>query len=370
MNVSQNISQRIRILSLLAMLSVIIIHSENVNVLSSPKTWNVCLQIFLTNALTSWAVPMFFMISGFLFGKTENFMYSRMLKKKFFSLFIPFVAWGLIGYVFYLSYSLIFNYFANRSMFANTMLMSDSFFKSLNAIFGFFQYEYIKNDLVAPIGNRPLWYIRTLIFLFIFSPFFIWLKNLSFRFIFYLGLTLVIIFPNVCIPFVSLKCYAIGYFMIGMTVNKVLKRQINSRFVLFSLLVLSIFICLYKSLEFVGILEHYAIMSFYVNILPLLLSACLFIISNILRNSYLKNIPFWFPFWTYCFHGIFMYYFHGMYVFILSAIFLEVLGDSSCVSILLLLLTPLTILILSYICGSCFLRFFPRLFLILCGWRV
>ncbi len=63
------ISKKVCWLSLMAMTGVLFIHSNAVGTLTDPATWNSIVQRIFTRSFTAWAVPFFFMTSGFWFAR-------------------------------------------------------------------------------------------------------------------------------------------------------------------------------------------------------------------------------------------------------------------------------------------------------------
>lgn len=66
----EKISRKITVLSFLAMVSVVYIHHNAVGTFE-PARWNAIIQGFLTRGISDWAVPFFFMVSGFWFARSR-----------------------------------------------------------------------------------------------------------------------------------------------------------------------------------------------------------------------------------------------------------------------------------------------------------
>jgi surface polysaccharide O-acyltransferase-like enzyme len=104
-------SEKIRIVSVLAILLVVFLHAYNLMVTGSDeilfeKTPLWFLQDMVSFGLTRVAVPLFFLVSGFLFFKGASGTvgeYRQKITKRFHSLFIPFVFWSAFGILFYLT---------------------------------------------------------------------------------------------------------------------------------------------------------------------------------------------------------------------------------------------------------------------------
>lgn len=70
MKVNEQFSKKIAVLSFLAMISVVYIHHKAVGNAPHVAAWNAVAQRFCTRALTDWAVPFFFVVSGFWFARS------------------------------------------------------------------------------------------------------------------------------------------------------------------------------------------------------------------------------------------------------------------------------------------------------------
>ncbi len=80
------ISQKSRVISVWAMFTVVMIHSNTLGTFPDAANWNVFIQRFLTRALSGWAVPFFFLNSGFWYAKGSSRRrieeYGNLFKKK------------------------------------------------------------------------------------------------------------------------------------------------------------------------------------------------------------------------------------------------------------------------------------------------
>lgn len=106
--VPQRFSLKVRVLSFLAMAFVLLIHAYNYHdVFLQPTTriaeglsWPAMLEFFFSNALTRFANPLFFTISGYLALKSVTRMdwrtYVYKIRSRVISLAVPFVFWVLL----------------------------------------------------------------------------------------------------------------------------------------------------------------------------------------------------------------------------------------------------------------------------------
>lgn len=155
-------SQKIKILSFIAILLVVLLHGYNLDSAGSNEVlfdksplW--MLQDFVSFGLTRVAVPMFFAISGFLFfmdGNSQFLGFVGKMKKRVRTLLVPFLFWSLAGLALYF----VLQSLPPLQPFFNKGLVRDY---SLS--------EFFTVLLVHPIPYQ-FWFIRDLIVLVALSP--------------------------------------------------------------------------------------------------------------------------------------------------------------------------------------------------------
>ncbi len=152
----------ISLMSIFATLLVVIRHGfnlhlfyENGNPWMPVLDWNVGLQIIISRA-TDIAIPIFFLISGYLFFVSLNDLsdISQKLRRRIQSLLIPFLAWNLIYLILWCSLSML-------------PQLHDSVINAYgvewNALW------FVKKITLAPIAG-VFWYIRTLMLFCLATP--------------------------------------------------------------------------------------------------------------------------------------------------------------------------------------------------------
>jgi len=148
------LSKKIKIISFVAMLFIVFLHGQLISISTGISQWIQCL---LTQEITRVAVPLFFLISGYLFFRnckdpTSHFFYIK-IKKRFYTLVIPFFLWSLLGFLFLYIISFVVPVSSIGEMKLNDILY---------AIF------------ISPVGAYQLWFLRDLYILVILTPVIYW----------------------------------------------------------------------------------------------------------------------------------------------------------------------------------------------------
>lgn len=162
------LSEKIKAVSFLAIIMVVFLHAYNLDtnqegtfvVFGNSLNWVI--QDYISYGLTRIAVPVFFIISGFLFfrGKPLTLeVYLEKIKKRFRSLLLPFLFWSFFGIGIYLILQAIPFL---TSFFSKDLVINYSFSQLIDTIF------------INPIPYQ-LWFIRDLMLLIVISPILNWM---------------------------------------------------------------------------------------------------------------------------------------------------------------------------------------------------
>ena len=161
---NDHLRYKLKALSLVAIILVVFIHSYNAEikfasgVLTGGNSASVMLvQNFLSKGIARIAVPLFFLISGFLFYITFDFSLKGIFdkyKKRLKTLVIPYLFWSSFGVLLFLFLQSIP---WSKHFFTKEYIKDYSFSKLLITVF------------IDPIPYQ-LWFIRDLIMLVVFSP--------------------------------------------------------------------------------------------------------------------------------------------------------------------------------------------------------
>lgn len=160
-----SLSRKISHLSFFLLFLVVYIHGYNENLRFSdqpgfaPSMWLQIFERFISDGICRVAVPLFFAISGFLacesIGKTASFsVFASILKKRFYSLFTPYILWSASGIC--------------LVIFLQLFPFSKSFFNNY-ALNNYRPKDWAHILFLAPVPYQ-LWFIRFLMDYFIIFP--------------------------------------------------------------------------------------------------------------------------------------------------------------------------------------------------------
>ena len=150
-------------MTLYATVAVVIIHTNSLEGLREDAlAWWIGNVIA---ALQFWAVPFFFIVSGFFFDRgylSCNVAFIEFMQRKIKSLLVPYFLWGAVFGTLILTPILMYvNYKSGTSVISGTFLDAPNLFCILDRVLGVFK--------GAP-PNGALWYIRTLLMMFFLAP--------------------------------------------------------------------------------------------------------------------------------------------------------------------------------------------------------
>ena len=244
---NEYLSKKLRVISFISMIMVVFLHSYNINIklnsgiVNFNSEYNIFIQEFFSQGITRFAVPMFFIISGYLLFlnyKWDVYEIVIKYKKRAKSLLLPYLLWSIWGLFFFFILQMLPPL---KSFIINEPIANYSFYKILDTIF------------INPVPYQ-FWFVRDLIVFVILSPliyfiikyfriipilffFIVWFNIFEFNFI---------IFSNESILFFSFGAY--------LSINKsnlLLKKLTHKYYLLFLLFWITIvFIKTYLSFEY------------------------------------------------------------------------------------------------------------------------
>lgn len=327
-------------------LLIIFLHSYNYEAANSNYTLSFIIQNFISNGLTRTAVPIFFIVSGYLYFNNKNVSHSfftGQLKKRIRSLGIPFLVWSLGGFLLFMTGKFIpvtSNYFNSFSI--EKLSLYDVFIKLL--VFPVpYQLWFLQILLICSILAPVIWFLINKL-----NPYFslsvlglLWLKSGGYN-----GLSEYF--------FEGVFFYAIG---ISLALNKTKNYKINL-IVLFIVGILSVSLKTYLSIN-----ASYTISYLWGKIAIIICIPLVWIISNrISFENKMMSLINRYKFWIFLSHEP-MLTFNKKWL-------LAVLNSSELSHFIVYLLAPLLTLCQSLILANIIIRIFPAGYNVLVGGRI
>lgn len=346
--ISKYLSDKFRILSFFLIVLVLFIHSPFIEAQTLPL--NAFIQDLISKKIGRLAVPLFYIISGYLFFcNIDSGLRSilKKLRKRVFSIFIPYLIGSLffLGVYLFLQFTPLFSKFVNGNILT---LLKEDYWQIFRKVF-------LLNDNNYPLAFH-LWFLRDLIFIIILSPvIFVLFK--------YLGIwSLIIIFllsflqiNPVTLP-TSLFWFSLGGVLSYRKINIELKFPVYFPFLLVILYfflsyikLLNFEIYLIKLILFIGILFFWT-----------LYDAFYKLNQNLSSNKLLTFL---------CSFTFFIYVYHEPTLNIIKKLFVFILGQSSSALLFAYFFTPFIFILISILVGQLIKMLSPKFFSILVGGR-
>lgn len=259
-------------------------------------------------------------------------MYKSKLRKRFFSLFIPYMIWNIV----YIVFTVVIKYNLDYRLFL------DDYGNIVSLFYNCCEWGDVMQPMSGPF-LYPLWFIRDLIILSLISPIIhMLIKNLRiFYVIILLFIYVLLLWPN--IP--GLSANAIFFFSIGAYLS-IEKKDIVSECRRLKNIGLLCFIILLTFITYMNINDN----SFPKNIFAIYLIVS--VVSMINLGAYItsKNIEIKkeftdMSFFIYCAHHVFLI---GLSINIIHKLISMFIFNSSLINLTLLILTPLVVLLFCY----------------------
>lgn len=205
---NKQLSNKLVVLSFALMIMVVYLHANNLvfnfnnSSLQINLGYNSIIQNFISNGITRIAVPLFFIVSGYLFFlNAKDFdlkIYKDKLLKRIKTLLIPFVFWSAFGILLYFILQTIP---ASKPYFTKELIIN----YSLN--------QFITTLFYNPIPYQ-FWFIRDLILLVIISPIiYLALKYLKWIFIVLVFIVWFVNYDIIVLSNEALLFFAVGSFI-------------------------------------------------------------------------------------------------------------------------------------------------------------
>ena len=164
--IPKDLSRKLTAVSFFSACCIVLLHANPRSPVASKSTDTAI--YFLSVIMTSFAVPMFFALSGYLIAKKTDSgrspgWYLPVLKKRCRTLLVPYFAWCTVFGVLFVPVKMLGNRLLGKPLLDHTSLTAPLFsFDNLACVYGLYLSEYP--------ALRVLWYIRNLILLCLLTP--------------------------------------------------------------------------------------------------------------------------------------------------------------------------------------------------------
>lgn len=348
-------SDKIRILSFLSIVLVVFLHAFNLNNLATTKplfykSWIWFVQDIVSYGFTRIAVPLFFLLSSYLFflnthGSLADFI--GKMKKRIHTLLIPFLFWSFFG---------IFFYFTLQS------LPQTAKFFTKGHVVDFTAGQWLQTIFINPIPYQ-LWFVRDLMVLIVLSPLLYQGIKQAWKLMLALAFIGWILAPNVW----QNSSEALLFFVIGASLSVHQPKRIETNYARFSLgwmLFWMLLVLLKTALQFASVPPELIFGIFKLSILVGLF-ACwsfydrLFTSTPITNKTLLKLSAFTF----------FIYASHEPVLTVFKKILFVILGKTAMGHFEIYLAAPILTLLFCLIMGYFLKRFATPVYAFLTGGR-
>ena len=167
-SIPRALSRKLTVVSFFSACAIVLLHAyENTRVGSGTLATDWATTLF-SRVMTSFAVLMFFAVSGYLFGAKLNpgnrdGWYPALLKKRGRTLLVPYLVWCTIYAFTFIPFSMFGNHLAGRALVHNTCLK-----EPLLSVWNVFRIYGLDFSVCPSAGI--LWYVRNLLLLFLLTP--------------------------------------------------------------------------------------------------------------------------------------------------------------------------------------------------------
>ena len=350
--ISNYLSLKLKVTSFLLMILVVFIHSYNLNDSSSGvKGYLYLTENFISGGIALVAVPLFFIVSGFLFffsvtnGRKEIF---GKMSKRFYTLLVPFVFWSLFSLLIYLA----IQSFPQFDRFFNQTLIKDFTLKEL-----------LLKVFIDPFAYQ-LWFLRDLIVLVIFSPLIYWsIKQLNFIIVI---MALIVWFLNSDLIIISNLSFP--FFIIGSWLGIRKKYKLDKVPSILTVTFLGLWLLILWLLVFViSFNTDFSHLYIFVKNTGILFGLVAFWgVYDLVYATSEKRFLILLPVLPYTF---FLYGFHEPILSIIKKILFLLFGKADFSLLFIYFLAPVLVIVISLFTAHLLKRFIPRLYLIVSGGR-
>jgi surface polysaccharide O-acyltransferase-like enzyme len=343
----KDISDKITSLSIVSTILVVYVHSISfyIEEIAYIDWLYLFLKEFISQGIARVAVPLFFLISGFLFFYNFKIEYLlTKLKKRFYTIFIPYFLWAMFPYLLW--------------MLVPTLDLFDY------SSFTFNSFVY-KTWLSSMPTNYPLWFLKDLIVLILFS-FFIYFIVSKIK-LFYISLFIIYIYWifKIDVYFLDsaepLLFYLLGAYIALQKQSLLYLKVSKDRIKILSLLYITLLL-----IKFLLIVNGYTISNSYFLFIfnKNLLLFEVVVVWLLLDNYQIKNLFFLSPF-------LFLIYLsHSSIIEIFSALIIKYIEINTINYIIIYLFTPIVTIAIIYLAGLLMKKIIPNISKFILGGRL
>lgn len=354
------LSDKLRIISFISIVLVVLLHSYNLNVplldINSYQAnfYNLFIQNFFVEGVARVAVPILFLISGYLFFlkiRAVDFSFVVQNKNRLKTILIPYLFWSIWGL--FLHFVLQHISFS-RQFFVNDLVTDYSLLQLIDTLFLHplpYQLWFLRDLMVLSLISPILFYaIKRLKIIFLFLLLLIWLNLFSFRFV---------VFAKDSILF-----FSIGAYFAIFNIDVVLKMM--SRFLSLKFFLLWLVVLLLRS-YFISVCDVFSLVNQFLQKINIIIGViAMWGMYDLLS---LEFNPLQAIFCKLSGYSFFIYAFHEPLLKIIKKGLIYINGNIDAFSLLNFFLAPLLVIVIS-IFGAHFLkRIMPKFYLIITGGR-
>jgi surface polysaccharide O-acyltransferase-like enzyme len=354
---NEYLSIKLRIISFFSIILVVYLHSYNLVINLNSETFYVnqgyssFIQNFISQGITRIAVPLFFLISGYLFfiNFNENrFDFLIKFKKRIKTLFIPYFFWSILCLILFLI--------------MESIPQLDILFTNKN-ILDYTIYEFISSVITNPIPYQ-LWFLRDLMVLVVLSPILFYLLK-KFR---YFTIVVFMVAWFLDFKFIFFSNESLFFFGFGVYISihkkQILEIKFSKKELIYTLIWFVILFykntLIYLSKDNVNLLFFLHKISVLIGVFAIWSLYDVIFINRDLKQSKLFNFS------NYSF---FIFVFHEPMLSFFKKILFYLLNKNEYMSILIYIIAPLTTIIVCIFVGYFLKNFTPKFYSIITGGR-
>lgn len=349
MKIDVFLSDKIKVLSLFSIILVLYIHSGFHTDELEKMMWIMTVQNYISSMIGRIAVPLFYMISGYLFylntPKGIHTIFNK-IKKRISSLLLPYI----FSSIFFIAFGVFVAITPGTSQFMNSTVLP---------LFDNDSLYIIKATFWGINGSSPiafhLWFLRDLLILVLLSP--IWYYLFKYLKVYWIIVIFVLTFYKISFfPIIALFWFSLGGAFVNLKFTRLKNKSLSNFLVLFLFIGFfqimfpsSIWYYVHIPITFLGIISFWVI---YDIVLP--------------QNFTLSNYKY---LTIACSFTFFIYLYHEPTLNIVRKLIVFILGKNEFGFIISYLSSPWVFIALFIPIGLIMKKFFPKVYYVIAGGR-